>query len=69
MKQMSVGAYVWKTAMERPFVVRGTISNVRNEIHSRHADIESAKVAMQSVKDSFIIHAVSGEVLEIREDV
>ena len=57
----STGYHVWKAAMEKPYVVKGTINNTSNETHSSHASLDDAKTAANGVKDAKIFHAVSGK--------
>lgn len=62
-RNLSVGALVWKQAMDFPFVVRGTVGRVRNELVGSFASKQQALQCVRSVDDGRIIHNVSGLVL------
>lgn len=60
---LSVGASAWKQAMDFPFVVRGTVGRVRNELVGSFASKQQALQCVRAADDGRIIHNVSGLVL------
>lgn len=60
-KEMSVGAEVWRKAMDRPYVVRATVNRVRNEIVDSFDDWTEARAIADGYADARIFHAVSGQ--------
>lgn len=59
----SVSAYIWRQAMERKFVLRGTVGNVSNELIGSFATYDEAIAAAKTAKDWRISNAISGETL------
>ena len=62
--KMSVSGYVWRAAMDRPFVVRATIGQVKNEIAGSYNNLDQARLVAAKYADALIWHAISGEKIE-----
>ena len=60
-KLMSVGAEIWRNAMDRPYVVRATVNRVRNEVVESFEDWSEARALAEKHNDARIFHAVSGQ--------
>jgi len=65
-KRRSIGGSIWKSAMDNPFVVRGTKGNVSNELFGSFKTLKDAKAEIKKlkIKDAVITNNVSGKVVE-----
>ena len=59
----SVGAHVWKSAMDNPFAVTATVGRVSGERVKSFDNLEDAIKVADNHKDGKVTHNVSGKVL------
>lgn len=64
-RKLSAGAAIWQDRMNRPFVVRGTVANVSNELVGTFATLQDARDAASKVSDGKIFHRISGAVVTV----
>ena len=63
MNEDDVSKSVWKGAMDKPYVVKGTVGNTSNQVVGKYKSLEDAKKAKAETKDGIIYNNISGKIV------